>query len=119
MNWGEGGWRPANVRFSRDGVRGICVARLGHQGSPLAGNTANLPGGSRATRTRRASCCNVPKAYLVPASKPEVIERLRWHGIHMQTLAEPATLQICKYRLVDPQPDATPYEGRYRSDHPM
>jgi murein tripeptide amidase MpaA len=55
-----------------------------------------------------------PKAYIVPATKPDVIARLRWHGIQMQRMTEPTTLPVSMYRLVDPQPDAMPYEGRHR-----
>ncbi len=54
-----------------------------------------------------------PKAYWVPATKPEVIVRLRRHGVKMQTLRKPRALQVEMYRLVDPQPAAMPYEGRH------
>lgn len=57
-----------------------------------------------------------PVAYWVPASKPEVIDRLKLHGIAMETLTAPRTLSVAMYRLVDPQPapgeGTFPFEGR-------
>lgn len=40
-----------------------------------------------------------PKAYWVPGFKPEVIERLRLHGVRMETLAQPRTVAVEMYRL--------------------
>jgi hypothetical protein len=58
-----------------------------------------------------------PKAYWVPVTKPEVIARLRLHGIQFETLAEPRTVAVEMYRLVDPVPrpgeSSHPFEGRY------
>ncbi|MBI2379966.1 MAG: M14 family metallopeptidase [Gammaproteobacteria bacterium] len=53
-----------------------------------------------------------PKAYWVPATKPEVIERLRAHGIAMEQLKAPTTVKLEMYRVVDAKPSATPFEGR-------
>jgi len=58
-----------------------------------------------------------PKAYWVPVTKPEVIARLKLHGVAFETLAEPRTLSVGMYRLVNPkiQPGESshPFEGRY------
>jgi hypothetical protein len=54
-----------------------------------------------------------PKAYWVPVTKPEVIERLRVHGIQMETLTSRKTLQIELYRLMDPKSAPEPFEGHY------
>lgn len=54
-----------------------------------------------------------PQAYYVPATKPDVIDRLRRHGIRMQTFTSPRTVEVTMYRLVDPQPAARPFEGRH------
>jgi murein tripeptide amidase MpaA len=54
-----------------------------------------------------------PKAYWIPATKPEVIERLQLHGIHLEEIAHPTTLAVGMYRLVDPKPAAKPFEGRH------
>ncbi len=58
-----------------------------------------------------------PVAYWVPVTKPDVIDRLRLHGIRVEPLAAPITLSVAMYRLVDPQPapssGAHPFEGRH------
>jgi len=59
-----------------------------------------------------------PKAYWVPGTKPEVIARLKLHGIRMDPLASARTLQVEMYRLVNPQPQRAeggthPFEGRH------
>ncbi|WP_269714438.1 M14 family metallopeptidase [Caulobacter sp. NIBR2454] len=40
-----------------------------------------------------------PVAYYVPATKPQIIERLRVHGIQMQTLTAPQTVPVDMLRL--------------------
>jgi murein tripeptide amidase MpaA len=58
-----------------------------------------------------------PKAYWVPVTKPEVIARLKLHGIRMETQPTARTVTLEMYRLVNPQPQANdgshPYEGRF------
>lgn len=45
----------------------------------------------------------LPRAWWVPASRPEVIERLRLHGVQFETLSEPRTVTLEMARLVNPQ----------------
>lgn len=52
-----------------------------------------------------------PVAYWVPPTWPEVIERLRIHGLEMETLAEPREVDVEMYRLKDPQLGERPFEG--------
>jgi murein tripeptide amidase MpaA len=54
-----------------------------------------------------------PKAYWVPATKPEVIARLKLHGIRMETLAAAKTVPVEMYRLVGPKAAAEPFEGHF------
>ena len=58
-----------------------------------------------------------PKGYWVPVTKPEVIARLKVHGIRMETLPAARTITVEMYRLVNPQPQTNsgfhPFEGRY------
>jgi murein tripeptide amidase MpaA len=58
-----------------------------------------------------------PKAYWVPVTKPEVIARLKLHGIHVETQPTAKTMTLEMYRLVNAQPQTNegfhPYEGRY------
>ena len=57
-----------------------------------------------------------PAAYFVPITKPDVIDRLKLHGIRVEPLAAAKTISVAMYRLVDPQPlpgeGTHPYEGR-------
>ena len=52
-----------------------------------------------------------PRAYWAPATEPEVIERLRAHGITMETLTAPRTVEVEMLRLTGPKPAAEPFEG--------
>ena len=58
-----------------------------------------------------------PKAYWVPVTKPEVIARLKLHGVQFETLAAPRTVPVGMYRLVNPkiQPGegTHPFEARH------
>ena len=45
----------------------------------------------------------LPAAWWVPATKPEVIARLRLHGIAFETLTEPRTMGVDMVRLVEPK----------------
>lgn len=61
-----------------------------------------------------------PVAYWVPVTKVEVIERLKAHGIHFETLKEPRTLDMEMYRLIEPQglTEAHPFESRHLLNSP-
>lgn len=54
-----------------------------------------------------------PKAYWVPATKSEIIERLARHGITFEKITAPRPVDVAVYRLVDPAPAAQPFEGRH------
>jgi hypothetical protein len=45
---------------------------------------------------------NLPRAWWVPASRPEVIERLRLHGVAFETLATAQTVEVEMARLREP-----------------
>ncbi|MFN3857129.1 MAG: M14 family metallopeptidase [Caulobacter sp.] len=62
--------------------------------------------GSKSTLTLKR-----PKAYWVPAHRPDIIERLRIHGVRMETLAEPRDVEVEMLRLEDPKLSATTNEG--------
>jgi hypothetical protein len=53
-----------------------------------------------------------PRAYWVPATKPEVIERLRLHGIEMEVLTAPRTVEVELTRVRDARPAEAVNEGR-------
>jgi hypothetical protein len=57
-----------------------------------------------------------PKAYWVPITKPEVIARLQWHGLHLETLPTARTVKLEMYRLLNPRTQSREtipaFEGR-------
>ncbi len=58
-----------------------------------------------------------PKAYWVPITKPEVIARLKLHGIQMEILKQATTVSVEMYRLQNPHPipgeNFHPFENRH------
>jgi hypothetical protein len=55
-----------------------------------------------------------PRAYWVPATKPEIIDILRQHGVSFETLSAPRTVDVEMLRLPEAQTGGTPAEGRTR-----
>ena len=58
-----------------------------------------------------------PKAYWVPVTKPEVISRLKLHGVGMEIIPTARTMTVEMCRLVNPSPasrgDSHVFEGRH------
>jgi len=52
-----------------------------------------------------------PEAYWVPSYRTDIIERLRIHGVTMETLAAPRTVPVEMLRLDDPKIGARANEG--------
>ena len=52
-----------------------------------------------------------PEAYWVPSYRTDIIERLRTHGVTMETLAAPRTVPVEMLRLDDPKIGARANEG--------
>lgn len=52
-----------------------------------------------------------PKAYWVPAYRQDLIERLRIHGIEMETLSAPKSVAVDMLRLKDPKVSPRTNEG--------
>ena len=61
-----------------------------------------------------AARVGLPRAYWVPATWPEVIERLRAHGIAMETLDAERELACEAYRIEGAKLEEQPFEGRAR-----
>jgi hypothetical protein len=55
-----------------------------------------------------------PRAYWVSATKPEVIDILRLHGVQFETIAEGRTVDVEMLRLPQARANAAPFEGRTR-----
>jgi hypothetical protein len=54
-----------------------------------------------------------PKAYWVPATYTSVIERLAMHGIKMEKITEPKTIDVELYHLQDAKIASEPFEGHF------
>lgn len=72
----------------RDEIRWL--GRPTRQKMPVQGNEPELT-------------VELPKAWWVPVTAPQVIERLRLHGIEFETLTEPRTIELDMVRLVEPK----------------
>lgn len=53
----------------------------------------------------------VPYAYLIPQEFDEIISRLQLHGIKVNRLKSPLTVEVGTYHLGSPKWDSAPYEG--------
>jgi hypothetical protein len=53
-----------------------------------------------------------PRAYLIPREWSEIIDRLRWHGVKMDTLTSAATLSVELYQLDSVKFAGESFEGR-------
>jgi hypothetical protein len=54
-----------------------------------------------------------PKAYYVPVTERDVIATLAVHGVQMETLTAPRTLEVEMYRLTNVKAAPEPFEGHY------
>ncbi len=54
----------------------------------------------------------LPEAYIIPVEWKEIINRLDWHGIRYDLLAESATIPVETYKFSNPRWNKEPYEGR-------
>ncbi len=61
-----------------------------------------------------ASLVEIPQAYWIPASRPDIIEKLRLHGIEMQEVQKPQKVMVELYRLQKYKLAPAPFEGRVR-----
>jgi hypothetical protein len=52
-----------------------------------------------------------PRGYFVLPGWPEIEQRLRWHGLHVQRLTEPAAIEVEAMRVADPKYAERPYQG--------
>ncbi|MEJ2817751.1 M14 family metallopeptidase [Caulobacter sp. CCG-8] len=57
-----------------------------------------------------------PKAYWISSAKPDVIERLRVHGVQMETLAAPKTVSVDMIRFTSPKIATRASEGHVEID---
>ncbi len=55
---------------------------------------------------------NLPEAYIIPVEWRQVINRLKWHGIHFVRLKKAITITVDSYKFRDISWAKSPYEGR-------
>ena len=112
------GWRVAEGPPPTRTFLGI---RMKRELSPVSGGLRTVWTGEPDTLevpvlryTRPVTVVARPRAWWVPAAWAEVIERLRLHGIRMETLDAPRDVEVTEYRIGDPKLDAEPLEGHVR-----
>jgi len=59
-----------------------------------------------------AKSVSLPAAYLVPAGWPQIIDKLRQHGVRFDTLPQAVTLNAQRDALAAPKWAEAPFEGR-------
>lgn len=69
----------------------------------------NIP---RFDEARVAASAAPPRYYIVPPQWKDVIERLQVHGVKMQTLKAPMTLEVESYKFSDPKWATASFENR-------
>lgn len=110
-NWGNGGGGTTTRDFAGIAYEGYVSPASGGREVRWLGPPQlyrNLP----VVLDRPAVQLRRPAAYYVPATYPQVIQKLQQHGIRLELLEKPRTLDVELYRLVDPKPSAVPFEGR-------
>ncbi len=58
---------------------------------------------------------NRPAAYWIPSYRNDIIERLKAHGIEMETMAAPRTVGVSMLRLIDPKLATRANEGHVQT----
>lgn len=54
----------------------------------------------------------VPNAYWIPATYPEVIQRLQQHGVKLEIIDKPTTVKIEQSKFINPKITSRAFEGR-------
>ncbi len=73
---------------------------------------ANVPYYARYTPERTVP---FPRAYLIAVQDPDVVQKLLQHGIAVERLIEPATLQVETFTVTEVQPATRSNQGHYTS----
>jgi hypothetical protein len=79
------------------------------QYQPSQHKTFEIPFWRNLVATRSVS---LPAAYLIPAGWPQLVAKLREHGLRVEALAHAVALDVQRYRLAEPKWADTPFEGR-------
>lgn len=63
--------------------------------------------------TKPGKMISRPKGYWIPATYPEVIERIVLHGIKVEKITSPKTVQVAMYRIKAHKFSNAPFEGHF------
>src|SRR3984957_8422060 len=109
-NWCTSDQQPPPIQFLGVGYKRTESPISGSSRIEWLGNpvTMEIPGPPAVVA--RAKVLK-PAAYWVPRQWNEVIDRLRAHGIPMETIQEPKELAVEMYRLHEPKISKEPFEG--------
>lgn len=55
-----------------------------------------------------------PKAYIIPRGWPDVLDRLHWNGVRIDTLTRDSLFRLGVYHIADYQSSTMPYEKHFR-----
>lgn len=111
-NWSNGGGGTAQTDFAGIAYEEYVSPASGGKEVRWLGTPQTFPG-VPVVLDRAAVQLRRPVAYYVPATYPQVIQKLQQHGIRLELLDKPRTVTVDMYRLVDPKPAALPFEGRH------
>jgi hypothetical protein len=120
----EGLRDPYAVKYDQVDTPNVSIPYLGfrqqNEQSEISGTTrvkytrepyeASVP---RYDSVRASALIRPPAAYLIPAQWKEVIERLKMHGLRLERLTAPATVDVEEYRFSKASWAKTPFEGRH------
>jgi zinc carboxypeptidase len=108
-------WKPADGEPPRIEYLGIESTLVD---SEIAGGPVRRWNGKPFTREVPHAQANVPaatvarpRAYWIPAAWSDIADRLAIHGVKMERLAEPRTLDVEIYRIADAKLATAPFEG--------
>ena len=111
-------WEKGETEHPRRGYKAIRAVR---ESSEVTGESYPRYTGEAYTvevpviqTTRIPATASRPPAYWIPPAWPEVIERLRLHGVRMETLTEAREVEVEVYRVRDVRLASTAYEGHVR-----
>ena len=111
-NWGQPGGPTAELDF-----QGIAFEEFL---SPASGikevrwlGTPKLYPKLKVQLDRSGITLHRPVAYYVPATRPDIIERLDGQGIELESLDEGQNVRVNMARLVNPKSATEPFEGHY------
>lgn len=111
LSWRTGPGDTAQVQFLGVTSRQVPSSVTGAERTEWLGRPVTMTIPLFRQRTVATSVTR-PRAYWIPPQWTEAIDRLRVHGLAMETLTAPRTLSVEMYRIDEPKLDGRAFEGR-------